>query len=308
MNIKSTHFTPHLLLVLSQVLIASSFPATAMLDLNNSVISLNILRFVIAVVCLAPFVLFKPKYRKQLKQTWLKGMIIGGFYSAYFQFLFISLKQTTPLHTGTLYTLTPFLTAVLSFVVWRYRINRYELLAYAIGSIGTAWVVFKGKIDLILGFHLNPGDWIYLGAVVCMSLYILSMKILHKGEDAIVMTFSSLLGGLIVTSLAAFFMGVELGWLRLSTHDFTVLFYIAVATSLMTSYLTQKASQKLLSIEVTTYIYLSPVLVAIEVAILGGQLPELKVLPGILLSVFATVVLLYFAQIKKRELSRASSK
>ncbi len=278
-----------------------------MLDLNSSVISLNILRFVIAVVCLAPFVLFKPRYRNQLKQTWLKGMIIGGFYSAYFQFLFISLKHTTPLHTGTLYTLTPFLTAVLSFMIWRYRVNRYELLAYVVGSLGTAWVVFKGQIDLILGFHLNPGDWIYLGAVVCMSLYILSMKILHKGEDAIVMTFSALLGGLIVTSLAAFFMGVELGWLSLSTHDFTVLFYIAVATSLMTSYLTQKASQKLLSIEVTTYIYLSPVFVAIEVAILGGQFPELKVLPGIVLSVFATLVLLYFAQIKKRELSRASS-
>ena len=84
----------------------------------------------------------------------------------YFVCLFESLTITTVLNTGTLFTVVPFVTAVISYIVLREKIALNKTLVYFIGTVGTIWVGVQGNNDLLLSFNLNNGDLLFL---ICLS-------------------------------------------------------------------------------------------------------------------------------------------
>lgn len=134
----------HLLVLLATFLIAGSFIASQKLSGVIDPISLTLCRFVFASLILAPFIVFNKKYRTKVLTTLPRGMIIGLFYSLYFIGLFKALESTTALNTGTLFTLVPLLTAILSIFFLKQKFYLVQLITYIIGILGTCIVVFKG--------------------------------------------------------------------------------------------------------------------------------------------------------------------
>ena len=74
----------HLLLVISTLLIAGSFISSQVLAADVDPVALTLLRFVLAALILAPFVVFNRERRQTFIRILPKGLAIGFFYAAFF--------------------------------------------------------------------------------------------------------------------------------------------------------------------------------------------------------------------------------
>ncbi|MCD4758308.1 MAG: DMT family transporter [Arcobacteraceae bacterium] len=283
----------HLLVLLATFLIAGSFIASQKLSGVIDPISLTLCRFVFASLILAPFIVFNKKYRTKVLTTLPRGMIIGLFYSLYFIGLFKALESTTSLNTGTLFTLVPLLTAILSIFFLKQKFYLVQLITYIIGILGTCIVVFKGDLELFLNFQLNQGDIIFLFAIIFMSLYSISTKLLHrKGDELIVLVFTTLLSGIFWMFLSIVIMEIPLEWEKLTGSLIYSMVYLIIGATLITVYLYQQAAINLGPKKVMAYVYLNPVAIAFLLFLLEGKVIGIWVTMGILISSFATIILL----------------
>ncbi|MEZ6853036.1 DMT family transporter [Halodesulfovibrio aestuarii] len=293
----------HGLILLATFLIAGSFIASANVTGQVHPVSLNLLRFVIASVCSLPTVLLNKQYRRQIPSVFPRSFIISFFYCGYFVCLFAALLTTTVLNTGTLYTLTPFITALLSAVLLKHAIGVKRTLVYMLGAVGTLWVVFKGNIDAIQSLSFNSGDLLFMLGILSMCGYTLALKLLYRQDSVTVLTCCTLVGGTIWMAIAMLIFGIPLQWDLLTTGDYASMLYLAIGTTLVTSYLFQKASVTLTPNNVTAYIYLSPACVAVLDYAVNGRMLSNTILFGIFLSVVATFLLQAMSYFEQKKFS-----
>lgn len=289
----SNGFKAHLMVLLATFLIAGSFIVSKKLAGIVHPISLNLLRFIIASLFLAPFVLMRSRKRALILSTFPRALIISLFYALYFIAFFKALEYTTALSTGTLYTLVPLVTAILCIFFFKEYITKKQLFIYLCGIVGTLIVVFKGDINLLLHFSLGKGELIFLSAVLCMALYSISTKFLHrKGDDMSVLVFMTLLGGSIWMGTALMLFDIPLQWGNLSYENVSYLFYLAIVATFFTVYLYQKASILIGPKKVMAYVYLSPASIALLLYFVEGTTLSFEVCLGIGISAVATFLLL----------------
>jgi drug/metabolite transporter (DMT)-like permease len=292
-------FYAHFLVLIATLLVAGSFIASQQLVHTINPISLTLLRFICASLVLGPFVLSRKKWRLGLLSMFPKTMIISLFFSGFFIALFESLKYTSTLNTGTLYTLVPLVTACLCLIIFKQPIDKKRLLAYGLGAIGTCWVIFKADINALLMFELNKGDLIFLAGSFSMCLYSVSMKYLYRGEEMIPLVFCTILGGVVWVSLALLISGEPLEWQNLNVALMGAMAYLVIGATVVTMYLYQKATVELGPNKVMAYSFLNPACLAILLFIFEDIKLEAIILPGIVISLFATLVLQINAQPKQ---------
>ena len=301
----ATIFKNHLFVLLATALVAGSFIVSENLAGIINPFSLTLLRFAGAALILSPLIIYKKEWRVKVWPTLPRGMVIGFFFAAFFIGLFEALNTTTALNTGTLYTLVPMGTALLSAFFLKDRINRKILLVYLFGAIGTTWVVFQGDIDALLSFSLNEGDFIFLLASLSMCCYSVLMKFLYRNDDMVVLVFCTLLGGSFWLVLALVFLNQPLEWHLITTKEMANIAYLILASTLLTMYLYQRTTVFLGPSSVNTYIFLNPALVAVLLFFVHGTVPKIAIIPGVFVSVLATVFLQMIGS-KQREESSTS--
>ncbi|RXK14513.1 EamA family transporter [Halarcobacter mediterraneus] len=289
----SKDLNAHLIILVATFLVGGSFIVSQKLSGIIDPISINLLRFIIASLALAPFVFIKKEFRKKVIPTFKRAMIISFFYSAFFIGLFTSLEYTTALNTGTIFTLVPLLTAFFAIFVFKQKISSKQYLIYFIGIIGTSIVVFKGSLDMFLSLSLNKGDILFLFSISSMALYSICAKFFYKEDDKmIVLVFMTLVGGSIWMALALFFLNIPLEWNKIDNTQFLYVAYLSIAATLITSYLYQKGTVILGPRKVMAYIYLNPATIAILLFVFEFKLINIWMIIGILISSFATFILL----------------
>jgi len=289
----------HLYVLLATFLVAGSFIASEKLSTILNPFSLTLLRFVGGIVILAPFILLNKKLRAQILSTLPRASIISLFYAFYFVGMFEALKTTTVLNTGSLYTLVPLLTTVFAFFIFKEKISFKKFVVYIIGLIGTLWVIFKGNTDLLMAFSLNNGDYIYLLGCLSMCAYSISIKLLYKDDNIWVLVFSTLIGGAFWMSLFMIILQEPLAWNLIQGNLVFNMAYLIIATTIVTLYLYQKTTVYLGPNKVMSYIYLNPIAVALLLFIIEKEVIELIVVPGIIITSIATIIL----QINKKRIT-----
>lgn len=290
----------HFLLLVSTVIIAGSFISAQILSAGVDPASLTLMRFSLAALLLAPFVLIKKERRQTFIRVLPKGLVISFFYTAFFLIMFQALKTTTSLNTGTLYTLVPFLTAVISIFLFRDKIKAGTWLVYVISTIGTLWVISRGDVNVLLHLNLNQGDLLFLVGCFSMVGFSVSMKLFYKGEDMLVFVFSTLLSGAVWVGIYLFVSGQTPDYSAMTVNMCLHMVYLTVFATLLTSWIMQIATVKLSPRQVSAYIYLNPVFVAFIVVMTTTQSLPVSVWPGIALSVLATVLLQIQASREKK--------
>jgi len=286
-----TNLQSHLLAVLMTLFIAGSFISAAELSGVIHPVALTLLRFLGAILALSPVILLIPKHRTSIKNVFLKSLIISLFYSVFFICMFKAMETTTALNTSALYTLVPFITAILCFVIFKESISRYMLNAYTIGTIGAMWVIFKGDVSAVLSLSLNSGDLYFLFGCFSMAGFSIAMKKLYKGESMPALVFCTLLGGAIWMTLALVLMEQPLEIDRVDKVDFVHLAYLAVFATLLSTLIMQKITVQLGPTKVMAYVFITPVLVLLLQYLLKGEPIINAIYPGIVLSVLATIYL-----------------
>lgn len=283
----------HSAIFLATLLIAGAVVACKQVANTMHPLTLTLLRFILAAISMAPIILTKATRRQQIRRAAPRSLAISFFYSMYFVLMFAALRDTSILHVGSISTLAPLLTALISLVVFRTAIGVKKLGVYLLAMLGTLVVVFDGSLQALLNFSLNSGDIIFLVATLLISIYYIVLKGLHGGVEPIVLAFCTVLGGILWISVTMLVTNVPFDFSGLTTwSDYVSLLYLSIVTTSGTAYLMQKGSTMISATSTSAYQYLSPVLVAVLGVIILGVYPSAIGWVGAAISVGATALLL----------------
>lgn len=280
----------HLLMVVSAILVSTSFTVGAAIAAKLDPAVLTLLRFSIASVILAPLI-----YRRySLRTSWStlgRCSLISACLVIFFWCMFLALRYTTALNTSIIFTLVPSISSVYALVLVRERLQGRQGVALLVGMIGAIWVIFRGDIGTLLAMDWNRGDLIFLAGCFCMGFYTPLVKWLHRGESMLLMTFWVLVTG---SGWLVVFGGgrlVAVDWAVIEATTWAGILYLAFFTTVITFFLTQYCIPYIGATRSMAYSYLYPGLVLLIDLALGNGLPPLKVLPGIGVVLLAMIVL-----------------
>ena len=124
-----------------------------------------------------------------------------------------------------------------------------------------------------------------------MAFYAPLVKKIHSGEPAAIISYWTLITGCFWLLLFSNFKLFEVDWLSVPTSTFPLIIYLAVFTTILSTLFFQSAAINLGGNKVAAYTYLNPSLVVVINWAIGKGFPPLKVLPGVLIVLLATLVL-----------------
>jgi drug/metabolite transporter (DMT)-like permease len=183
------------------------------------------------------------------------------------------------------------LAVIYSFFLLGDRLGRYKLTALALGVIGAVWVIFRGDLDRLLGLQFNRGDLIFLAGCFLMAGYGPLVKKLHRQEPPAVISFWSVATGCVWLALFSNTKLFSTDWTAIDAGVWTGIIYLAVMTTILSTFLFQAAAIKLGPNRVAAYYYLNPLLVVVIDFVVGKGLPPLRIVPGVVIALAATFVL-----------------
>ena len=281
----------HLLLLFSTTLVSTSFIVAEIITDTLDPIVLTLIRFLLAGLFLAPVIYIKHSLSVSLRSL-CRYAAISGCLVLFFWTMFLSLRYTSPLNISVLFTLVPAISAVYASFITRERINRSLLLALLVGLIGALWVIFEGDLQRLRTLAWNRGDLIFFGGCLAMALYTPLVKLLHRGEPMEVMTFWVLVTGCLwlLPGTARILDGSSLSAVPLATWWWIA--YLALFSTVVSFYCTQYATNIIGPTRTISYSYLYPLLVMVLNYFLGRGWPPLQIIPGIVLTLTAMLLLL----------------
>ncbi len=261
--------------------IANSLPASVLMAL----------RFGFAALMFAPYAFWRYGARGLAVKGLWRYVILSVLSTVFFWSMFEGLKYTDSLNTSAISTTIPGFTALYAAILMRERLGRYRLAALLLGMAGTLWVVFRGDPERLLALELSKGDALFFAGCISMGLYAALIPKLHRGEPVPVMSFW------ITVMVAGMFLAVantdmaEVAWDEVTTGVWGAVIWLAAGPTVLTFFLIQTTSLTIGATRVQSYSYLIPAFVLVLDWLMGRGLPSAMTLPGIVIVLFATVVI-----------------
>ena len=297
----------HALMLLAAGLVSTSFTVGKAIATGMDPAVLTLVRFIIAALLFLPLIRHQYGLKLPHGRTLLYYSIISFALTGFFWLMFLSLRFTTALNTGVIFTLVPGISGIYSAILLRERLGKYRIMAMFPATIGAIWVLFHGSLKRLLAFDLNSGDPIFFCGCLLMAFYTPLVKLLHRDEPMAVMTFWILVTG---SGWLLLFSGYRLHsvpWGNISAQVWIGIVYLAVFCTIVTFFLSQLATLYLGPTRVMAYSYLYPPFILILDWIFSHQLPPLQTLPGIALIVVAMFIVQHGAKEAGREIPQAKA-
>lgn len=281
----------HCLMVLSTIVVSSSFTVGAAITHGLEPSVLLLVRYGMATLCLAPLLvrqygLSLPGGRQLLGYGLISASTVGFFWC-----MFESLRYTSAFNTSIIFTLVPGISGIYSAIFLKERLGLNRIMAVVFGLCGALWVIFQGDLHRFLAMELNYGDLLFLVGCFMMAAYPPLVKKMHRDEPMVVMTFWVLATGMGWFFLLALPDLPKVDWAGIETSVWTGIIYLALFSTILTFYLTNIATIHLGPTRVIAYSYFYPAFVLLINWGLGKGLPPAIVLPGVAVISLATVVL-----------------
>lgn len=281
----------HASMVLAALVVSSSFTVGEAITRGLDPAVLLLIRYLVATAGLAPLLLMNrgstlPPTRQLGGYAAISFCTVGFFWC-----MFASLRFTTALNTSIIFTLVPGISGFYSAIFLGERLGRYRLLALGCGMFGALWVIFRGDPARLLALEVNHGDLLFLAGCFLMAAYTPLVKVVHRQESMVVMTFWVLATGCgwLLLLAAPQLAGVD--WAAVTLKVWSGIVYLAIFSTILTFYLTHLATLYLGSTRVMAYSYFYPLFVLLINWSMGKGLPPAVILPGVVVVTMATVVL-----------------
>jgi drug/metabolite transporter (DMT)-like permease len=280
----------HGCMLISAILVSTSFTVGKAITPFMDPVALTLMRFLLATLLFAPYVgrtfgLVYPGATALLRYSLISAALVG-----FFLLMFLSLRVTTPLNTGVIFTTVPGISGLYSWFLLRERLGSYRLLALVFAMAGAIWVIFEGDMQRLLRMQLNHGDLLFFAGCLFMALYMPLVKLLHRGEPMAVMTFWILATGCLWLLLFAGIQMPSVSWTSIPAKVWLGIAYLAFFTTIITFFISQWATLHLGPTRVMAYSYLYPPLIVLIEWFLHHSFPPLKTLIGILIIFPAMVI------------------
>lgn len=283
----------HIAMVCFAGLIAGSFTlAPRALPYIDSV-SLNVVRYVVAVAAMAGLVFgIQRKAFVWPKAPW-RYVVLGGLMAIYFVTMFIALTMTSPISTSAVFTLTPLMTVGFGLMLAGQTFGPVLFLSLLVAACGSVWVIFGGNVSALLEFRVGQGEVIFFLGCVAHALFAPLLRRLNRGDPQTLATFYILVGTAFCLTIYGLPQIVATDWLALPAIVWAVVVYLAIFTGIVTFALMQYASMRLPASKVMSYSYLVPAYVIVYEGISGHGWASPSVALGAVVTGLGLVVL-YF--------------
>lgn len=280
----------HAMMLLAAALGSTSFTVGKAIATGMDPAILTLIRFMVAALLFLPFLCCQCGLKLPTGRTLLRYSIISFTLTGFFWLMFLSLRSTTALNTGVIFTLVPGISGIYSAILLRERLGKYRIMAMISATIGALWVLFQGSLKRVLAFDLNSGDLIFFCSCLLIAFYTPLVKLLHRGEAMAEMTFWILVTG---SGWLLLFSGYRLPavpWTDINMQVWAGIIYLAIFCTIITFFLSQLSTLYLGPTRVMAHSYLYPPFILALDWIFGHQLPPLQALPGVVLIVVAMFI------------------
>ncbi len=170
--------SPTLALALTALFWSGNFVAGRALRGQVDPVTLNFLRWLIALMIMAPFVWrsIVPSL-KVIRREWRLILALGATGIASFHILvYLALQSTTATNALLILSLAPILTLFGSAILGGERLTRLQILGALISIVGAALLITRGSIASVLSRGYNAGDLFMLLAALIWAVYSLILR------------------------------------------------------------------------------------------------------------------------------------
>jgi drug/metabolite transporter (DMT)-like permease len=141
-------------------------------------VTLNLLRWLMALAVLAPFIVRHVfRHRQAVRAEW-RSIVAGGFWgiTCYNALQYLALTTSSPINTSLIGASAPVFILIVGRLLYGARISARSACGAALSVAGVAWVMLGGNPDGLGAIHFVRGDLYMLAGTCAWSLYTWHLK------------------------------------------------------------------------------------------------------------------------------------
>ena len=164
---------PYGLILVSALILSSNHIIGRWVQGSMPPMGIGFWRLAIATLVLLPFVgrslwAKRAALREHWKLFLVMGVALGPFGNAA---VYVAYHFTTAINGGVVSTAQPVATVLLSFLLFRDRITRYQSIGVVIATLGVLVIISRGDLAILAMLEPNTGDLIMLAAMFGFAVH-----------------------------------------------------------------------------------------------------------------------------------------
>ncbi len=181
----SRSVSPYLLLTLTPFFWACNWIVGRGLHADIPPMAMTFLRWLFAVLILAPFAW--PYVRRDwpiIRANWKVMLFLGAIgVGTHNALAYLGLNYTTATNGVILNSFIPVMIVTISWVFLHERLAPLQMLGVAVSLGGVLAILSEGSVATLLGFRLNAGDLFIILSMAMWSVYTIALRLRPAGLD-----------------------------------------------------------------------------------------------------------------------------
>ena len=171
------------------------------------------------------------------------------------------LDYSTPVNSSILIIISPIFVVILSFFIFRNKINFLKILGIIMGFIGALILILNADSNSSVGRNIPLGNFLFIVNSISYAYYLIIVKPMAQKYDLITLFKWLFLIGLIFNLPLGINQFTDVNWSSLPIKEAILpMAFVVICTTVMTYFLNGYALSKITSTEVAVFMYLQPII------------------------------------------------
>ena len=171
------------------------------------------------------------------------------------------LDYSTPVNSSILIIISPIFVVILSFFIFKNKINFIKILGIILGFIGAMILILTADSNSSIGRNIPLGNFLFIVNSISYAYYLIIVKPMAEKYDLITLFKWLFLIGLIFNFQLGINQFLDVDWASLPLWEAVLpMVFVVVGTTCMTYFLNGYALSKITSTEVAVFMYLQPII------------------------------------------------
>ena len=171
------------------------------------------------------------------------------------------LDYSTPVNSSILIIISPIFVVILSFFIFKNKINFIKILGIILGFIGAMILILTADSNSSIGRNIPLGNFLFIVNSISYAYYLIIVKPMVEKYDLITLFKWLFLLGLIFNFPLGINQFLDVDWTSLPLWEAVLpMVFVVVGTTCMTYFLHGYALSKITSTELAVFMYLQPII------------------------------------------------
>ena len=171
------------------------------------------------------------------------------------------LDYSTPVNSSILIIISPIFVVILSFFIFKNRIDFFKILGIILGFIGALILILSADSNSSIGRNIPLGNFLFIVNSISYAYYLIIVKPMAQKYDLITLFKWLFLIGLIFNFPLGINQFIDVNWSSLPIKEAVLpMTFVVICTTVMTYFLNGYALSKITSTEVAVFMYLQPII------------------------------------------------